>query len=398
MYFDTNEKKECCGCTACQQICPKKCIKMEQDEEGFFYAKKIDTKACTSCGLCYKVCPFNNKEKENLEEPECYYGWHKDETKRYLSTSGAAFIALVESFLKKNYYYCGVVYAKDYKSVYHICTNNYSDVLKMRSSKYVQSNMNNCFSNIKQLLKNGEKVLFSGTPCQVYGLINYIGDNLGKNLFTVALVCHGVASPKCFEKYIDEIERKYDSKVNFVKFREKKEHNGELSHRYTAIKLKNGKSFVSTENPYTIVYGLGLMHRPSCTVCPYTTPKRKADITIGDFWGIEDKYPELRSQVSKGISLVLIHTNKGRRSVEDLKEQMELYKVPYTLSMHPRQHQLIRPCEENRRRERFIKRVLDERGEFSKEARREILRNKAIRKFDFIYKINGKIKKCIYGN
>ena len=116
----------------------------------------------------------------------------------------------------------GVVYAKDYKSVYHICTNNYSDVLKMRSSKYVQSNMNNCFSNIKQLLKNGEKVLFSGTPCQVYGLINYIGDNLGKNLFTVALVCHGVASPKCFEKYIDEIERKYDSKVNFVKFREKK--------------------------------------------------------------------------------------------------------------------------------------------------------------------------------
>lgn len=391
MYFNTNDKKECCGCTACQQICPQKCIEMKKDQEGFLYAEKTGANKCISCGLCDKVCPFNKKNESDLKNPDCYYGWNNDENKRRLSTSGAAFIALADSCRMKNYYYCGAVYTDDFKGVHHICTNNYSDVLKMRSSKYVQSNMENCFLHIKYLLKKGEKVMFSGTPCQAYGLKNYVGDKLGENLFTVALICHGVASPKCFEKYINEMEKKYNSEVSLIKFRDKRKKSGKLSHRFTSVEMKNGNSIISTENPYTLVYGLGIMHRPSCTVCPYTTPKRSVDITIGDFWGIEDTYPELKKEVSRGISLLLIHTEKGKKIVKELSKYMELHKVPYTLAIHPRQHQLSRPCEENSRRKKFIKRVLDDRVSFLKEAQKEIERNKIIRKFDFLYILKKRI-------
>lgn len=390
MYLDDYDKTKCCGCTACKQICPKNCIEMVKDNEGFLYAKKINLSKCIECNLCEKVCPLNNSENHS-NVPKCYYGWHSNENQRMLSTSGAAFIALAEICKKYEYYFCGAVYSDDYKNVHHICSNSLNDIYKMRGSKYVQSNIQNCFLEIKELLNKGKKVLFCGTPCQAYGLKKYIGNELDKNLLIVGLVCHGVASPECYKKYIEEIELKYNSKIRSIKFRDKLPDNGVLSHKFTTIKMQNGEFNISTKNPYTLTYGMGLMHRPSCSSCPYTTPIRNIDLTIGDFWGIEDHFPKLKDEVSKGISLILVHTEKGQRIIDELHEVMVLNEVPYTFSLNARQHQLSRPIEENSNRTKFINTVLNENNSFDRTAKKYILKNQIIRKFDYIYIIKKNV-------
>ena len=358
MYLVTSNKYECCGCTACEQICPSNCLQMVADEEGFLYPKKKEEDKCTHCGLCEKVCPFNNNDIINNDNPSCYYGWHKNNEIRMESTSGAAFVAICEACKELEYdYFSGAIY-DDNNAVKHILTCNIEDITKIKRSKYVQSTLGDTFRTIKKLLNDGHKIVFSGTPCQAEGLQKMVGQHNRENLLTIGLVCHGVSSPLCFSKYIAETEKRNGKKLREVRFRDKIIYNGKLNHTFTTLSFKDGSNINMAENPYTITYGLGLMHRYSCNKCPFATPIRDIDITIGDFWGIENYYPELKDEISKGVSLILAHTKKGIDLMSVLDSKMHIRQVKtYRYAVCDRQQQLKKPFSINPKREEFMKKV-----------------------------------------
>lgn len=383
MYLNSLVESECCGCTACEQICPRNCIQMRKNEEGFLYPV-VNNDKCIKCGLCEKVCPFGNYQKREQGDI-CYYGWHKDENERSLSTSGAAFIAISEMCKKKGFtHFYGAAYDSNL-CVKHIDTFEFENPEMLRGSKYTQSDIGDTYSAVKQNLKKGEKVLFSGTPCQVDGLKRYLGKLGDENLFLVALVCHGVSSPEAFAKYLQEVGRDNNSEVIGIRFRDKKIEKGHLSHRFTTLSLKNGQEISSTDNIYTTAFGIGVMDRESCYHCPYTSPSGAGDITIGDFWGIEIEKPELSSEISKGISLIIPHNEKAANMITDLEEIMVLEKVPLRFALNNRQQQLQRPIDRPMMRSSFLKRILIKQKKFKKEAQSAIL----------IWKIEGKKKRLV---
>lgn len=383
MYLKNYNDNECCGCSACEQICPSHCIKMTENFEGFLYPI-VDNTKCINCGLCEKVCPIANFHKQEQKDC-CYYGWHKDEHIRQLSTSGAAFIAIAQACKNNGYrHFYGAAYDEQFK-VHHIDNPEFKNPELLRCSKYTQSRMDNVYSEIKEYLKNGEKVLFSGTPCQVDGLNRFLGKTGIENLFSVALVCHGVSSPKAFSIYLDEVENINNSAIKSIRFRDKKEENGTLSHRFTTISLKNGNELSSTNNLYTTAFGIGVMDRESCYFCPYTSPSGAGDVTIGDFWGIEKYVPEIKNEISKGISLLIPHSIAGEQMLLDIKKYMKLERVPIKYALNERQRQLQEPIEKPERRKVFLKRILHENKCFHHEA------TKAIR----LWKIEGYKKRFL---
>lgn len=358
MYLESKDIYSCCGCSACSQICPVSCISMIRDEKGFQYPSK-DLGRCIDCGLCEKACPLAQQSHANYRKPSCYYGWHKDNEIRSKSSSGAAFIGITQVCIDQGIrYFSGVVYDEKLH-VSHICTDDIHALQKMQTSKYVQSNTEGVFDEIKNLANSGERILFSGTPCQVDALQLFLGARLRDRVVTVALVCHGVASPLLFEKYIQETEAAKNSKVKSVRFRDKRIYKGKLNHRFTTVEFINGEIDSSVDNPYTIAFGLGYMHRPSCSRCKYATPLRNADITIGDFWGIDTIKPELKEEIPKGLSLILAHTPTGEEIAESLSKYMVIEQMPDYSVCANKQQQLMKPFDENPNRDNFIKQALN---------------------------------------
>ena len=366
MYLNSHVESECCGCSACEQICPHHCIKMTENSEGFFYPE-VNHANCVQCGLCEKVCPMETAQKQNQED-RCYYGWHKDEGIRSLSTSGAAFIAIAQVCKNWGYrHFYGAAYDEQFQ-VHHIDDLDFKNPGLLRCSKYAQSRMDNAYAEVRDYLKKGEKVLFSGTPCQVDGLKKYLGKLSERDLFLVALVCHGVSSPRAFYTYLQEVEEGNNSAVKSIRFRDKKEKNGILTHRFTTIVLENGREVASTSNVYTTAFGIGVMDRESCYKCPYASPSGAGDITIGDFWGLEKYVPDISDEIPKGISLLIPHTLGGDRMVSELSKYMMLQRVPLNYALNDRQRQLLGPIERPKKRDIFLKRVLMEKRNFHKEA------------------------------
>ena len=359
MFLLSQQKNECCGCTACQQVCPTQCLKMVPDSEGFLYPRKMEENKCIKCGLCERVCPFNKEKPMIVDEPACFYGWHKNNEIRKSSTSGAAFIATCELCRDNGYsYFSGAIY-DDKNRVVHIVTDNFTDIERMKRSKYVQSTLGDTFKIIQEKVNAGHKVLFIGTPCQAEGIQRLIGYRNRDRLLTVGLVCHGVSSPLCFRKYIEELEERKKRKVQEIRFRDKVVLKGRLTHKVTSIYFKDGTCIKSEENPYTLAYKFGLMHRPSCSQCPFSTPFRDIDVTIGDFWGIEKYCPELTNDISKGISLVLAHTQKGKMLTSELDKKMHIVHMEsYKYAICNRQQQLIKPYKINAKRDNFIDSVI----------------------------------------
>ncbi len=215
----TEEKNKCFGCRACYNICPVKAITMQEDGEGFFYPV-IDSSKCTSCGLCKNSCPSLEKSEtynNNGKNPDCYAVMADDET-RFVSSSGGAFTLIANYILEKGGYVCGAAFVG--QNVRHIIIDKKEDMYKLRGSKYVQSDTNTVYSQIKDLLKLDKFVLFTGTPCQVAGLYNFLGKNYDK-LYTVDLICHGVPPQKVFDVYLKETLQKDDVFANCT-FRDKK--------------------------------------------------------------------------------------------------------------------------------------------------------------------------------
>lgn len=309
-----NDPADCCGCTACASICNHDAITMEPDALGFLYPK-VDESKCVECGLCEKVCAFNdNYDKSlNLPKPDAYAARHKDMDEVMKSRSGAAFVAISDYILEQG----GIVYGAGYKDLFRVAhkratTKEERD--EFRGSKYVQSDLTGVFHMIKQDLKNGLTVLFSGTPCQTSGLNSYVGKKLRENLVLIDIVCHGVPGPYIWRDYLAYLEKKQGDTITMVNFRDK-ERFGWAAHKETFI-FEGGKM------NFTYVFYQHIMFRHSCGKCHFCNTTRPSDITIADFWGWEKTDPNINKD-DKGVSLVLVNTPKGREIFEAVKDKLD---------------------------------------------------------------------------
>ena len=311
-----DDAKNCCGCASCRNICPKSAISMEEDSEGFCYPSVNDT-LCIECGLCRKACPI-------LEEPaknkylKTYGGYASNEKEQMSSSSGGVFALLARQVLRCGGYVCGAAFSADF-SVKHIIINSEDELYRLKGTKYVQSEIGTCFSEIKELLQSGNKVLFSGTPCQVAGLKLFLGKEY-ELLITVDLICHGVPSPLVWQKYLGEISK--GEEISEVNFRHKDE-NG------SRIKIVHGGQTLcekNTENTYLQGFLKNYYVRPSCFNCRFKGFQRCSDITLGDFWGVIEYHPNFSN--GKGTSAILVHSTKGQMILDQLADALQIIEVP----------------------------------------------------------------------
>lgn len=309
--IDIKRKEDCCGCGACFDVCAKKAILWERDREGFSYPH-VDANKCVNCGLCNKVCPIENSEtinQTNTSVPVIIGVYHKDDDVRVSSTSGGAFWGLAESWVKSGGYVAGAVFYEHFK-VQHIVTNDIEELKRIKGSKYTQSDCRNMYRDIASLLKKGERVMATGLPCQMAGLKQYLRKDYD-NLLLVNVICHSVSSPMAFEKYVEFLEKKYNSKM--VSYHPKNKDYGGWHKFAFKAEFENGKVYVGhlQDDYYTHIF-VGKSHlltRPSCYECRFKHFPQPTDITIGDFWGIEGFDVEFDSP--KGVSLVMLNSRKG---------------------------------------------------------------------------------------
>lgn len=311
------DKKDCNGCRACADICCKNAISFKVDNEGFWYPE-VDMKLCNSCGLCTKTCPEINENIANAVntiDPECYGAHHKEQDIRLESTSGGVFSALANKFYDMGGYVAGAIYNEDF-SVSHFVSNNREDLQKLRSSKYLQSNCEGLYKDVKKLLLNGEKVLVCGCPCQMAALRLFLNKEY-EYLVICDFICLGINSPKVFRKHLDSLELKYDSKVVYAKAK-----NKEFGWRNLTFKamFDNGKSYYGDGNVDDFTRGFlrtGVYTRPACYDCKFKKIPRIADLTLADFWGIEKVNPALDNDT--GTSVVMCNSPKGIKLFDDIK-------------------------------------------------------------------------------
>lgn len=344
MNIGNKGRENCCGCTACANICPHDAIIMEADELGFIYPH-INYEKCVDCGLCVKICQFGTDyQRENKwATPIVYAARLKDRDQLSRSQSGGAFYGLAMQVLKQN----GVVYGAGFAEHFHVAhkrVETYKELEDLRGSKYVQSDMRDIFLQVKNDLKAGRSVLFSGTPCQVSGLQSYVGKKWQPHLYTVDIVCHGVPSPSVWDDYVNFLDRRNGDRLASANFRDKL--YGWQGAKET-FHYKSGKSV--TRKTYIDMDFRHLMHRPSCLICPYTNMNRCGDLTIGDFWGWDKISTEFND--NKGVSLVLINSDKGHDLLDEVASQFYLVRSNTTDCLQP---QLQHPATAHPKRNAFI--------------------------------------------
>ena len=320
--INITDKSKCCGCTACANVCAHNAITMLPDALGFLYPK-VDESKCIDCGLCDKVCAFNdNYDKSlNLPIPDVYGARHKDMDEVMKSRSGAVFVAISDYVLEQGGIVYGVGY-KDHFRVAHKRATTKEERDEFRGSKYVQSDLTGIFKQVKEDLKNGLFVLFSGTGCQCAGLNAYIGKKLRENLLLVDIVCHGVPSPYIWQDYINWHEKKYSAEVVASDFRNKKKY-GWKAH-YESFTMNNGKEYFS--RLYTNLFYAHIMLRPSCSKCHFCNTTRPSDLTLADFWDRGHNFPEVNKD-NKGESLLLVNSEKGRTIFDVIKDKLDYFQT-----------------------------------------------------------------------
>lgn len=307
-------KQDCTGCHACLNSCPVQAIKMLPDSEGFLHPS-IDENKCIQCGNCLNSCPVWIKPKV-YEEKNAYAAYAKDESEHSTSSSGGVFAVLARCFLCNGGYICGAAFDETVV-LKHVLTNKEEDLEKIKGTKYVQSELGNVYRKIKDLLEKGTPVLFSGTPCQVAGLRSFL-DRQYDNLLTVDLICHGVPSPIVLKRYLSEISGEYP--VQNMSFRDKT--NG-LSDVYLTFDLSNGEVVRERYSDSEYIKGFiqNLTIRPSCFRCRFKGLDRCSDITIGDYWGLNDYHPEMITKL--GTSAVLVHSPHGQKYFDLIKDDLK---------------------------------------------------------------------------
>lgn len=314
--INISNKVDCVGCSACVQKCPKQCISFIADSEGFLYPQ-VDLTQCIDCGLCEQVCPVINQNSQ--QKPiKVLAAYNPDEKIRMSSSSGGIFTMLAELVIDQG----GIVFGAKFNNlwqVYHTYVETKDKIKAFRGSKYVQSNIGNSFRETEQFLKQGKTVLFSGTPCQIAGLHNFLRKDY-PNLITVDFICHGVPSPGVFRTYLQGICHKTNcelSNIKQIQFRDKTKGWNNYSLKIIINDISSGKEIIITNDlkndPFLKGFINDLYLRPSCHKCPTKKLSSKSDITIGDYWGYSG-YDD-----NKGISAVLINTEKGQHIYDTIK-------------------------------------------------------------------------------
>lgn len=309
------DKMECCGCTACQHICPVRCITMQEDEEGFLYPAVHEDK-CIHCHKCEKVCPVRNADPVN-EKTQTFVGYTKDEEIRRQSSSGGIFSVIAEWILQQHGVVFGAAFDENFE-VHHIAVETKEELEKLRGSKYVQSRLENVYPQVKQYLGAGRKVLFTGTACQIAGLIRYL-NKAYENLYTVDVLCHGVPSPKIWRMYLEEKEQQYHAAIQKISFRNK----GTGWKNYSICMLFSDTKCYFTnysQDQYMSMFLGNIDLRPSCHHCHFKDIPRVSDMTIGDCWGIEKVMPDMDDD--KGTSIILVHSQNGAEMFEAIANRL----------------------------------------------------------------------------
>lgn len=335
---------DCCGCTACASICVHDAIVMKPDVLGFLYPK-VDKEKCIDCGLCEKVCQFKKgyNRYQNFENPQVIALRSKDVKDLRLSQSGSAFYLLAHNFIEQG----GVVYGAGYESVYkvkHKRIDTIEGLQELRGSKYTQSDICGIFKQVKDDLKLGNKVLFSGTPCQVAGLRSFVGKKYAEKLYTIDLVCHAVPSPKIWEEYVKWVEEKYGEKIVKVNFRNKK--FGWHSHFETFLTATRE---IKRNTFRFFFFYKHLSVRTSCSNCSFTNLKRIGDVTVGDFWGWEKFHKDWNDNL--GVSLVMLNSQKGCNLFQAISNKVFYLKSNSSECMQP---QLSEPIQIDSLQNEFI--------------------------------------------
>ena len=339
------DKKNCCGCSACVQRCPKQCISLTEDEEGFLYPL-VDEEKCINCGLCEKVCPILNPQEKILPQ-EVLAVKNPNEEERMASSSGGVFLPLAREVIKQGGVVFGAVYDEQWE-VHHVCAEKLEDVYPMMGSKYLQSRIENTYKEAELFLKQGREVLFVGSPCQIAGLRTFLRNKEYPNLLAVDFLCHGVPSPGVWRRYLAETYGGYEAKdksrrqatagkntvllsslnakspIGDVKFRDKTE-SGWKKYRFVVRKKSASKADQNTvlssdihyDNPFMRGFLSDIYLRPSCYECKCKNGVNHSDLTIGDYWAA--RVTDQDFDDDKGLGLVLVNTEKGKGYFDKLQ-------------------------------------------------------------------------------
>ncbi|MBQ6708570.1 MAG: Coenzyme F420 hydrogenase/dehydrogenase, beta subunit C-terminal domain [Clostridia bacterium] len=374
----------CTGCTACMSVCPKNCITMESDKEGFRYPKLNDKSQCINCGKCELVCPVKNKVEYPL--PTAYAAYSNEDSLRSESSSGGVFSEFARYILNQS----GVVYGAQYDdnfNVKHTRTDNEIGLSKLRGAKYSESDLGNTFADVLSDLKQGKKVLFSGTPCQVAGLKTFVKKDY-ENLYCIDFVCHGIPSPVAWNAYVEYRANCDSNGEKQIEINMRSKCSGWSRYKYSSVfKYKNGteKIVSNADNLFMSLFVGGCISRPSCESCNFKGYGRTSDITIGDFWGIWDTDPEMDDD--KGTSVVLVQSEKGQELMAAISDKLIAKEVELETTSRLNTSILV-PSKSNKYRKAAFNRIrtgrIDTCGELLE-----------MSNTPFINIIKGKIKKLI---
>ncbi len=321
LWLDT---KQCTGCGACSDICPKNAIEMKPDRCGFLYPTINEN--CIECNLCEKICTSRGQVSlVRNSQPDTFAAWSNDSDIRYYSTSGGVFSELALNILHNGGLVAGAKYNSE-NLVEHVIISNEDELTCIRQSKYIQSNSNGIYKLIKEQLFNNKVVLFCGAPCQVAALYAYLGKEYDK-LITIDFICRGMNSPKAYISWLDEIEKSEGSKICRVWFKYK-EGGWKSSPTRTRIDFEDGHYIIKAGKDNYFMYGYltsNLYIRPSCGNCLFKGVPRQSDLTLADFWGIEAALDD-----DKGTSIVLINSQKGKILFNNVISSLSCYKKDFS--------------------------------------------------------------------
>lgn len=327
--------RDCVGCRACMEICPKGAICFQEDKQGFS-VPVIDEDKCINCGLCDKVCQIGGENSLKNNKATRVWGIKNCDSIRKKSSSGGIFTAAAQDTIKNGGVVFGAAFQDDMQ-VCHIMVDTVEDIDKLRGSKYVQSNMGTVYSDILKMLQDGRMVLFSGTPCQVAAVRKYLSTRhvSTDKLLTIDLICHGVPSPFVWKEYIDLIEKKFSKKIVEYSFRDKE--NGWKGY-HIKIVFEDGSVIRDTDfiRSFVTLFSNDLIIRQSCFFCEYASTTRCGDITIGDFWGLENVDKAFWD--NKGVSMVIPNSEKGERAITNLCEGLDYKEYDTSCLTQPNLH------------------------------------------------------------
>jgi len=317
-----DDKRNCCGCSACYNACPQNCIIMLPDKEGFLYPL-IDLNLCTDCKICEKVCPELDRYSENIIKQKAFLVQHKDEKIRLQSTSGGAFSAIAEYVISKNGVVFGVAFNDTLEAI-HTYVENIDDLHVFRNSKYVQSKVGKTFSQVKHFLNLGRLVCFSGTPCQIEGLLKYLNRDY-ESLITVDFVCRAVPSPLILEKYIQMQKNRFGNEFSNIMFRDK--HYG---YKYSTLSIFSTKKFKIyhegvESDPYLRSFFSNISVRPACYKCSFKKRYRKSDFTLWDCFTVDRFNKQMDDD--KGTTRILTHSNKANIILLELANNIHFIEI-----------------------------------------------------------------------